>query len=89
MDAGYDFASVAGDAAALLAALGWRRPLIVGHSWGADVALELAAAQPELASGLVFVDGGTIEPSAAARLDAGAGPAGYGAAGFLPASRRR
>ena len=64
VDAGYDFASVAGDAAALLAGLGWRRPLIVGHSWGADVALELAAAQPELASGLVFVDGGTIEPSA-------------------------
>ena len=64
VDAGYDFASVAGDAAALLAALDWRRPLIVGHSWGADVALELAAAQPELASGLVFVDGGTIEPSA-------------------------
>lgn len=61
---GYDFASVAADAAAFIAALGWHHPLIIGHSWGADVALELAAAQPDLAAGLVFVDGGMIEPSA-------------------------
>ena len=61
---GFDFATVSGDAAALIAALGWQRPIIVGHSWGADVALELAAAQPALTSGLIFVDGGTIEPSA-------------------------
>ena len=64
VDDGYDFASVSADAAAVIAALGWRRPLIIGHSWGADVALELAAAQPDLAAGLVFVDGGMIEPSA-------------------------
>ena len=61
---GFDFATVAGDAAALISTLGWERPVIVGHSWGADVALELAAARPELTSGLIFVDGGTIEPSA-------------------------
>ena len=61
---GFDFATVSGDAAALIAALGWERPVIVGHSWGADVALELAAAQPGLAAGLIFVDGGTIELSA-------------------------
>ena len=61
---GYDFATVSGDAAAFIKSLGWERPVIVGHSWGADVALELAAAQPDLASGLIFVDGGTIEPSA-------------------------
>ena len=64
VDDGFDFATVSGDAAALIAALGWERPVIVGHSWGADVALELAAAQPGLAAGLIFVDGGTIEPSA-------------------------
>ena len=64
VDEGFDFATVAGDAAAFIAALGWERPVIVGHSWGADVALELAAARPELAGGLIFVDGGTIEPSA-------------------------
>ena len=61
---GFDFATVSGDAAAFIGFLGWDRPVIAGHSWGADVALELAAAHPELASGLIFVDGGTIEPSA-------------------------
>ena len=61
---GYDFATVSGDAAAFIESLGWERPVIVGHSWGADVALELAAACPEATSGLIFVDGGTIEPSA-------------------------
>ena len=64
VDDGYDFASVSADAAAFIAALGWTRPIIAGHSWGADVALELAAAQPAIVGGLIFVDGGTIEPSA-------------------------
>ena len=64
VDEGFDFTTVYGDAAALIDALGWERPIVVGHSWGADVALELAAARPDLASGLIFVDGGTIEPSA-------------------------
>lgn len=64
VDDGYDFATVSGDAAAFISAMGWRRPVIVGHSWGADVALELAAAWPDIAAGLAFVDGGTIEPSA-------------------------
>ena len=61
---GYDFASVSGDVAAMLEGRGIRRPVLVGHSWGADVALELAVARPELLQGIVFVDGGTIEPSA-------------------------
>ena len=61
---GLDFASVAGDAAALLEGRGIQRPVLVGHSWGADVALELAAARPELLQGIVFVDGGTIDASA-------------------------
>src|SRR5262249_36212081 len=39
--------------------LGLGRPLVAGHSWGAAVALALAAAHPELASGLVNVDGPT------------------------------
>ncbi len=64
VDGGYDFATVSGDAAQFIDSLGWERPVIVGHSWGADVALELAAAKPDLAAGLIFVDGGTIEPSA-------------------------
>ena len=64
VDEGYDFATVSGDAAAFIKHLGWEHPIVAGHSWGADVALELAAAQPDMASGLIFVDGGTIEPSA-------------------------
>lgn len=61
---GYDFASVAADVAALLTGRGIERPVLVGHSWGADVALELAVARPELLRGIVFVDGGTIDASA-------------------------
>ena len=63
VDEGYDFATVLGDAAAFIHHLGWQRPIIVGHSWGADVALELAAAHPQVVSGLIFVDGGTIDIS--------------------------
>lgn len=33
------------------------RPVVVGHSWGAGLALELVARHPGLTSGLVFVDG--------------------------------
>ena len=61
---GYDFASVGRDVAALLEGRGIRRPVLVGHSWGADVALELAVAHPGLLQGIVFVDGGTIDASA-------------------------
>ncbi|MCY3692814.1 MAG: alpha/beta hydrolase [Chloroflexota bacterium] len=63
VDNGYDFATVLGDAAAFIEHLGWERPIVVGHSWGADVALELAVAKPERVTGLIFVDGGTIDIS--------------------------
>ncbi|HVH62023.1 MAG TPA: alpha/beta hydrolase, partial [Candidatus Dormibacteraeota bacterium] len=33
------------------------KPVVAGHSWGATVALELVASQPDLASALVFIDG--------------------------------
>jgi len=61
---GYDFATVGNDLLALIEAKEMERPLIVGHSWGGDVALEFAVANPDAAMGLCFVDGGTIEPSA-------------------------
>ena len=64
VDEGYDFATVLGDAAAFIEVMGWgERPVVVGHSWGADVALELAVAHPDNVSGIVFVDGGTIDIS--------------------------
>ncbi len=61
---GYDFATISQDLMGLIEGLGLERPLIVGHSWGADVALEFAVANPEGPRGLCFVDGGMIQPSA-------------------------
>ena len=57
-DDGYDFKTITGDLARAIGALGWERPLVVGHSWGANVALQLAADYPALPSGVVLVDGG-------------------------------
>ncbi len=58
-DAGYDFATVCRDLEAALAALGAERPVLVGHSWGASVALHYAAERDAVA-GLVLVDGGLL-----------------------------
>ena len=63
-ESGYDFASVGKDLLGIVHARGLERPVIVGHSWGADVALEFAVAYPGTAAGIGFVDGGMIEPSA-------------------------
>ena len=63
-DSGYDFATVAQDLRESLASRNLEKPVIVGHSWGADVALEFAVAYPHFPRGLCFVDGGMIEPSA-------------------------
>jgi pimeloyl-ACP methyl ester carboxylesterase len=60
-DDGYDLATIAGDLAGAIVALGWSRPLVVGHSWGANVALQLAADYPDLPAGIVLLDGGTNE----------------------------
>ena len=67
-DSGYDFASVARDLLGVITARGLEKPVIVGHSWGADVALEFAVAYPHLPRGLCFIDGGMIEPSARAGM---------------------
>ncbi|HET7467023.1 MAG TPA: alpha/beta fold hydrolase [Candidatus Dormibacteraeota bacterium] len=37
--------------------LGLHRPVVVGHSWGATVSLELVARNRDFASALVFIDG--------------------------------
>ena len=63
---GYGFASVVADARAVMRAVGARRPIVVGHSWGAMVALELAAAHPRSIAGTVLVDGG-VTPVGAGR----------------------
>lgn len=45
------------DAAIAIGQLGLDRPVVLGHSWGAGIALDLAATHPELISGLGFIDG--------------------------------
>jgi pimeloyl-ACP methyl ester carboxylesterase len=54
----YGFDPVVADAIAVLRATGLRQPTVVGHSWGASVALELAARHPRSVVGAVLVDGG-------------------------------
>jgi pimeloyl-ACP methyl ester carboxylesterase len=54
---GFSMDSLIEDAAFVISELDLERPVVVGHSWGAAVALELAGTRPRLASGLVFIDG--------------------------------
>jgi pimeloyl-ACP methyl ester carboxylesterase len=60
-DDGYDFATIVGDLAAFVDALGFEQPVVVGHSWGGNVALEYGATHPDGVAGLVLVDGGFLE----------------------------
>lgn len=64
-DEGYGFDEVTADLRALIESLKLQRPVVAGQSWGGNVVLELAARWPELPRGLVLVDGGFIELSAA------------------------
>ncbi|MGD8555384.1 MAG: alpha/beta hydrolase, partial [Anaerolineales bacterium] len=63
-ETGYDFASMSSDLAALIQELDLERPLIVGHSWGAVLAVDYAArfADHEASpGGIVLVDGGMAQ----------------------------
>ena len=57
-DGGYDFATISEDLRALIAALGFERPVLVGQSWGAGVVLDFGVRHPDLTRGIVLVDGG-------------------------------
>jgi pimeloyl-ACP methyl ester carboxylesterase len=57
---GYGFDRTTADAAAVISTTGLRRPVVVGHSWGANVVLELAVRSPRSVSGAVLVDGGFL-----------------------------
>ena len=47
---GYDFSSTAGDLSAFIEALDLERPVIVGHSWGGNVAIQFAVDYPQAAA---------------------------------------
>jgi pimeloyl-ACP methyl ester carboxylesterase len=54
---GYSFPEVGGDLVSLVAEVELESPVLVGHSWGASVALWLAA-ELSLPSGVACIDGG-------------------------------
>jgi len=61
---GYSFESITRDLAALLDTLDRGRSVLVGHSWGASVALEYAARfpiGPRAPAGIILVDGGMTQ----------------------------
>lgn len=59
---GYDIPSLADDVAWLCAEVGISRPVVVGHSLGAMVAIELAARHPSVPLAVVAGDPGPINP---------------------------
>jgi len=58
-DSGYDFDTIIADDRAAVSALEIERPVLVGHSWGAGVALQYAATYPDKVTALALVDGAT------------------------------
>jgi non-heme chloroperoxidase len=60
---GYDFPTIVRDLHAFVETLDLPRPLLVGHSWGANVALQYAATRPAGPAGIVLVDGAFGEMS--------------------------
>ncbi|GAC1567892.1 MAG: hypothetical protein NVS3B14_15330 [Ktedonobacteraceae bacterium] len=60
---GYDYETIIADDVDAIQALAIERPIVVGHSWGATVALQYAATYPERVTSLVLVDGATNQLS--------------------------
>ncbi len=60
-DGGYDLPTMLADLVGLIKALGIKKPVLVGHSWGANLALAYAATYPDDCAGLVLVDGGIAD----------------------------
>ncbi len=55
-EAGYALTDYAADAAGFIEALGMERPIVLGHSMGARIAVALGALRPEVVGGLIVVD---------------------------------
>jgi pimeloyl-ACP methyl ester carboxylesterase len=61
-DGGYSIPELADELAGLCAELGAEKPVLVGHSLGGMIAVELGARYPSLPSALVLVEPGPIAP---------------------------
>jgi pimeloyl-ACP methyl ester carboxylesterase len=60
-DSSYDFGTLVADVEKVRDVLGLERPILAGQSMGANLVLDVAWLDPESSSGIVCVDGGTIE----------------------------
>ena len=58
---GYDWPTVASDLVNLMDHLGLEKAALIGHSWGAFVALAVAGLYPERVSRLALIDGGFVD----------------------------
>lgn len=68
--ADFSISACADDVIAALDHLGWPTAVVIGHSWGASVALRAAAAHPGRITGAGLVDGGLFSPSGLGPRDA-------------------
>ena len=57
---GYDWQTLASDVIGLMDHLDFEKAAVMGHSWGGNVATNLAARFPERVSALVMIDGGFL-----------------------------
>ena len=58
---GYDWQTLAADAIRVLDHLGVEQASVLGHSWGGNVAINVAAKFPERVNKLVMIDGGFLD----------------------------
>ncbi len=65
---GYDFATIGADIAGVMDRLNVGMATVVGHSWGASIAVVLASQLPERVDRVALVDGGFIGPARAAPM---------------------
>jgi len=66
-ESGYEISSLADDVAWLCGDAGLSRPVVIGHSLGGMIAIELAARYPSLPLAIVAVDPGPIHPTPEAK----------------------
>ncbi|GIT02287.1 MAG: hypothetical protein CM1200mP27_09120 [Chloroflexota bacterium] len=52
-NSGFEFASVTQDILGVMDCIGGDHPIVIGHSWGGSVALELAVRAPDSVKGMV------------------------------------